>query len=591
MQEVSVFNLLDLLVKMSNTDSNAETLTAELEDLTAELEQKQNELDELKFSITDDKYFDASGEIVDRNIEISTSKKIKNIEHEIIEQRSLLAELEEQSQKLDEEIAELNAKITNFRAYLDVVELRKNTSQDSQTVEMYTQIGTEETEYLSGLEADLTIKIGKLDSLNADIFSTKENIELNEQRVSSEKANLEEIRNNLATKSVYINNALKEKDEQEVNSLTDQIAIIQEKITTIKNNPAYLVNKIKDMIANNDTLAIDSELNHLIVEIEKIPYMNVNGDTQLEEFLEEVTKKRDDFKTYIENKRYDGIDTPIIEERINHLEESKIYNSKKIDKLKIQLTDIDTTLIPKVNNKIAQAEEVRQTIMKEIANYESSESNPKGHKKASVQASLNRKNSELKITNEIINAYLKEQRILIERANNIETVEIEELTNQIHDYETEINDLNKLLILKNKSKDVIEIEKDQEELQKLTTDIDLIKYRGEFKTTPRKIIADIRKMLNLDYTYHTNTLEETDENTDYQNMLETPEFSAEKVNIPVVGASENPEKNENKLFKVINIMPYEDIQTLDIEGVTDDIFTQEPADIQKTANEENLLWD
>ncbi len=558
MQNVNVFNLLDILVKMSNSKSNAETLNAELDDLLMELDQKETALNELTSSISDDKYFDASSEIVDRNIEISTSKKIRNLEHEIVEQRSNLSDLEETAQKLNEEILNLNTKINNFRSYLEVIELRKNSSQDEQVVSLYTQISSEEQEYLINLENDLEIKTQDYDKLCEKINSAKAAIEANEQNVTSEKQKLEEIQNNLVTKNAYINYALKEQDEQQIEKLHDQIDTLQTKIDEIYNNPAFIVNNIKEMIANNETVKIDSELNHLLNEIEKIPYMNINSDTKLDEYLEAATKKRDDFVSYIENKRYEGIDTPIIEQRIEYLKNAIIDSSEDIEKLKAEVKNIDTNSITKVKELLDSAEVIRKSINDEIASYEENEDN-KTHKKAAVQASLNRKNSELKTINEIINAYLKDQRRFIENANDIETNKIGSLHNLIQEYETEINDLKKLLILKNKSKDVIEIEKDQEELQNLNTEIELINYRGGFKTTPRKIVADIKKMLDIDYSYHTSD-DESDETLDadqYQEMLNTPDFSVDNTVEEFDNNVFTDNKKEEGPIKVINITPYE----------------------------------
>ena len=74
---------IDALVKMSDSNANVGTLKVELREVECSIKEKQLELKELKSSMTDDKYFDASGEIVDKNIEISLTKKIKALKNHL----------------------------------------------------------------------------------------------------------------------------------------------------------------------------------------------------------------------------------------------------------------------------------------------------------------------------------------------------------------------------------------------------------------------------------------------------------------------------------------------------------------------------
>ncbi|MBR1413139.1 MAG: hypothetical protein IJ574_00515 [Bacilli bacterium] len=590
MQNVSEFNLLDILVKMTNSKSNADTLTAELEDIKSELNYKRRTLNNLQDSITDDKYFDASSEIVDRNIEISTSKKIRNLEYVITDLNNELKELQTTEKNALDEIHNLENKIANFESYLEVVDLRKQSSQNDDVVNLYTEIDEQEKQNLEELKKDLIIKRDDYEVIATKVKECEELISNNETQLASERDKLTEIQSNLANKSAYINHTLKKQDEEDLNRLKAEVEKLEKRIDEINNDPVYIVSNIKEMIANNDRRSVDKELSHLINEIEKLPYMNINSDEELNDIFDQAKQEYENFISYIENKRYEGMDTPIIEERIEYLKNEIIAKSEQIENLKSTINNIDTNSIREIEGKIRTAESIRKELEEEIKTYKEENEPNNGRKKASVQASLNRKNSELKEVNELINAYLADQRSYIEQANNYETNIIAGLQEQITNYENEINELKKLLILKNKSKDVVEMDKDQEKLQELSKNLEMIKYRGEFKTTPRKIVSDIRKKIGLDFEYRTDN--DTEENLDeeYQDMLNTPSFNDDNeltdlqstlLNNPIY-KQESPAK-----LKVISVTPYEP----EVEQLPD-INLETPEETLQTDDiKEDVLWD
>ena len=312
MQNVSEFNLLDILVKMTNSKSNADTLTAELEDIKSELNYKRRTLKNLQDSITDDKYFDASSEIVDRNIEISTSKKIRNLEYVITDLNNELKELQTTEKNALDEIHNLENKIANFESYLEVVDLRKQSSQNDDVVKLYTEIDEQEKQNLEELKKDLIIKRDDYEVIATKVKECEELISNNETQLASERDKLTEIQSNLANKSAYINHTLKKQDEEDLNRLKAEVEKLEKRIDEINNDPVYIVSNIKEMIANNDRRSVDKELSHLINEIEKLPYMNINSDEELNDIFDQAKQEYENFISYIENKRYEGMDTPII---------------------------------------------------------------------------------------------------------------------------------------------------------------------------------------------------------------------------------------------------------------------------------------
>ena len=96
----NIFELIDLLVKMSSSKSNIDELKADLDDTLNSIATTEDKLKQLEADMTDDKYFDASSEIVDRNIKISLVKKISDL-------NKIKSDLERELSKLRRQIAKV----------------------------------------------------------------------------------------------------------------------------------------------------------------------------------------------------------------------------------------------------------------------------------------------------------------------------------------------------------------------------------------------------------------------------------------------------------------------------------------------------
>ena len=66
-----VFNNIDTLINMANSPLNIDEINTELITLRKNIKTKQSEIEDLKSLMTDSRYFNASNELVDKNIEIS----------------------------------------------------------------------------------------------------------------------------------------------------------------------------------------------------------------------------------------------------------------------------------------------------------------------------------------------------------------------------------------------------------------------------------------------------------------------------------------------------------------------------------------
>ena len=119
-----IITKIDLLVKMSESSSNGSTLKVELRELDCAIKEKKLDLKELKSSISDDKYFDASGEIVDKNIEISLTKKIKMLNKSFADLEEQVKEVSKEEEKMFNQLEFINSTIADYEKFIEVLKFK-----------------------------------------------------------------------------------------------------------------------------------------------------------------------------------------------------------------------------------------------------------------------------------------------------------------------------------------------------------------------------------------------------------------------------------------------------------------------------------
>ena len=132
-----IIELIDTLVKMAGSNSSYETLSQELDEIKKIITQKEIDLKDLKESMSDDKYFDASGEVVDRNIEISLTKKIKRLNKMAEEIKEDMASSTADEELLHDGIKTLKAELDASSQYIEVIEERINNTSSNEIRENY----------------------------------------------------------------------------------------------------------------------------------------------------------------------------------------------------------------------------------------------------------------------------------------------------------------------------------------------------------------------------------------------------------------------------------------------------------------------
>ena len=263
----NIFELIDLLVKMSSSKSNIDELKADLDDTLNSISTTEDKLKQLEADMTDDKYFDASSEIVDRNIKISLVKKIQKLNKIKSDLERELDQVKEDERNIHSKIEENKKEIDEANNYNAIISTSTNNN------ESFTNMLASENERIS----DLLSKKEELDSSYSKIqkkveYLSNSLLEANE-KIEKENERLNEIDHNLSNIKAYIDFDAKEDDEKEYLSVKNDLELLINHRDQITNDPVFIASLIKEHIANDDKDNVEKEFNHLIEIVKEIHYM------------------------------------------------------------------------------------------------------------------------------------------------------------------------------------------------------------------------------------------------------------------------------------------------------------------------------
>ena len=493
-----IIELIDTLVKMAGSTSNYETLSAELDEIKKSISKKETELQDLKESMVDDKYFDASGEVVDRNIEISLTKKIKRLNRMAEDIKNEMNRTKEEEAKLHDDIKHLKSELAASSKYIDVIEERIHNTNSDEIKENYQELLTIERNNYSIIELKLSESQSEYDKVQKQIECLSVALTELEDTISKEEDKLAETKANLANPRTYVDDNLKKADEEKLTKLVEEIDELDKKRLNILTDPVLIANDVKELVANDDKINSLDKLKELITLVKSKPYMDVVSTEELNVKLKELELALENLNNEVNAKSYNGQDNELIEERINYLKNIIELAKINIDQIRENITIIDTQRVAFIKNKITNAEETAKQIEKSIDEYHTLmvTSDKKGEKvKSQLKSAYNKKVKELETVQEIINAYKEDLRALIKEAFDLENIEIAAINENIKIQEAEITRLTKLMVLNSKTKDVIEQEKDKDKIKELTEEIKNINFRLCFEKNPDEIYDDIEMIL------------------------------------------------------------------------------------------------
>lgn len=492
-----IFSLIDLLLKMANTKNTYEELEAKRNLLLDEINNLKNAIYDLSSSMTDDKYFDASSEIVDRNIEISIVKKLANLEYEEEELEKKLDEKRKKEQDLLVSIEKLKERIVKSKSNMSLVDDRVKLAKSEDVKQLYSSLYQEEEkkssideQELNSLNNDLKANSTEMESLNQAISSVKEKCE-------TLKARLSDVRSSLSNRKSYIDKSAMSKDKEELEALNKDLKRLEEEQSRILMNPVMLVSDIKDLIMNKDDNAALDKLKQLENSINEIPYMNIENKQDLLKELDRLKSQKDEIISSINDHEYVSRDITLIDNRISWLKSLDIYYKRSIKAYEEEIKYIDNNLVLPASKELKNAESEALNAEKQIDEYNSiiNDESKSALAISKMKIAKDKKLSDFNVITDIANKYQTSIGLLIEKSVKLQNESISELEEKIEEGNAEINKLEELKQKGIKSKNAIKQEDDRKAAQKIDDDIKAINHRLTFDATPAQIIDDIEMML------------------------------------------------------------------------------------------------
>lgn len=526
---------IDTLIQMSDCQSDINALRIQLSELEKTITKKENELKLIKNSINEDKYYDESAEIVDKNIEISLNKKIKNLKKSLIDIESQLSDELAKENELNLKLEQLKKEIEEKENFLDILDekiemLSNDEKENFENLKIETEEKLEKAKKQYNSKKKCYDKIqGKLEVLS---FSKSEF----ERKIEDESSKLIDVKANLLNKRNYINNDLKAEDDQKISDLSKEISTLKKEKLELEDNPLMIAEKAKEYLNDEDYTGTLKEIEKLKNIILKQAYMDVEGLNASENLnieLENAKAKRDEFASMINSKNYESVDTTLIKDRLSYIKEIKENCIKSIDEIKEKIKNIDNIELDDLCKRINYCENEAETLKKKIDEFKNgiNDEELSSSKKVSLQTSLIKKEEELENIQKLMSSYRKDRNSLIITSFNLEKNEISKLEQRVEQINKEIKKLNKLVSSTNKSKDTIAIENDKNYLKELNENIKAIKKRQSFDKSPNEIYKEIELLLgkNINSIDNNDTNIEDNLNKNLNNEIALSDDSNDKI--------------------------------------------------------------
>ena len=566
----NIFELIDLLVKMSGSKSNLDELKADLTDTEKEIEETQKKLDILEEEMDDDKYFDASSEIVDRNIKISLVKKIQKLNRIKSDVDQELEDIKSEELSLHNELEDLKIEINKANQYNDFINKMENPT------EAYTNMIAVENNRITKLIDKKEELENKYDKVQKKVEYLAMSSSEMAERIAKEEERLNEIDENLANIKSYVDMDAKEEDEKKYLAIKEELEALINHKNDILENPVYIAGLIKEHIANENKDDVESEFNHLVSIVKEIPYMDLENE-DIESEMSKLDAELKNYDTTISQKEYQTLDAEFIDERITYLEDYLKKLKERINNYenRIRIINEENDLL---SAKIYRAESQIESIDSSLVDYENYDYDNNEIPKSVVQAANNKLVEERENIYNIAEKYRQDLIINIEDLERNENLHAK-LTAEMSEKDAELDELNKKLSLNTKSKNVLEEEKDRIELEKINSKINHLKNREQFSKSISSILEEF-EMLN-------SSLEFVDKKTRVQRrqheIVEEPESTLEQPvieeqpqveevpvaeeNIPVIVENEQPimpvveevvETPVDNKLRVVEVIPISD---------------------------------
>ena len=500
---VKVNELLELFIKISGEKHNLIDLLDELNRFDRRIPELSTRLASLKDSISDEKYFDASSEIIDRNIELSLQKKLDYLNTKLKSLKEKNETIIAERKAEEERFSKLNKTLASCQAFIYDLSKYDNDIASSNIQKLIDM----ENERFDTVSDEIN---NKKEERNRTISSSNaiyEEIAHLEKIIQTEEDRLKEVKNSLKSKNSYINEEEKADDLKQIENIENEIKDMNKRRTEIVNSVTYQSYLIKEELEkmNPDKDKI-LEITRMIAEkLNDLPYLSVEDDTILDEEYNQLNSRKDELTAVIENKKYNIRNRKPYEIRLEYINQ-KINNAKDIKE------DYESLLRSVLNKEI---ESIVDNLLKLKTEKKELENNFTGNSKSELQR---------KFVDELIQSYESDLTSVLDKARDIKG-KIVAQENEIEIANAEIKEINSSKKYQFDLENQAEKEQDNKMLQDIVEKISYLNNRIEAGTTPNQIYDQMEMLL-----YSNDKKEESYEDSPViKNYDKDDDYSFEKV--------------------------------------------------------------
>lgn len=583
-----ILSKIDLLVEMSGTTNNYETLQEELLLLERKIEDQKNKVRDLKKSVSENSYIKASDRIIDENVKIGIENKLEYYENSLSKVEEQIAKQLKEEKRVHDEVSSLESECNQNQVFLESLELKLKTigSKDKSIYDSYVHLIEETKQDIENVSENLKAVRSEYQSLCDTLDNLGNTREDLENKLAKEKERLNEVSRFLANPNSYVDQTAKQNDERLIDRLMDELEEMEHRKLEILTDPVYIAHDAVSSLMNDDNSEALTKIKELVTIVKDKPYMDVDKG-ELAEILENATSKRDALATEIENKNYEGQAMDIVNFRITYLEKVKKSLEEEILLLKSKIKNMDVEEIQELLNYVADAKKTRAELKNSMNEYQkvmdSNKEFKTPKKEATLRAAYKKKEEEYGYVDKIVLAFEKDLEKLVLTSSELEENTLTKLENNLKNIEEEIKELKKNQMMRTGTKDILAVEKDKETLKELNDDVQNIVRRQKYDSKPDEIFDEIELALGSmsddeDEPVDIKPQDFVDLN-DYRISLDEP-----KVEEPVI---------ENKVIEPVIPEPVSLEETASLEPVVDDSVIFEPIheDVQEEVKEESLNTD
>lgn len=531
-----IFNNIDLLIEMAGSTLNTLDIEGELRDINKEIQDKKGQIEDLKGMMNDTRYFNASSELVDKNIEVSLKSKISRLNRKIKDIQLRLNDVKKEEAKTHDDVIALKDRIEKNKEYISLLE-----SKSGKLDSAYQSIVEQENMAMESLKQELAKKDKRYQEVLRELEVHEQALKELSDKKNSDSARLREIEDNLGNPNAYIDEDLKSHDEERLNSLNESLVSLQKRRLEYLTDPNMIGMDAKELIANNDFTEALKKIKELVTIVKAKPFMDITNKQILDEELEKKEAERTELANYIDSKNYAGMSSNVAQKRIEYLNKELEKEKALILQYQEENKKIEQEIGADLSPLIGGLEEEIRNISSEIEDYQTLlQDNTKSRKtKTNLENAILKKEKEKDAMNDILDNYKKDLLFKIKSSNRLEKL-LERYNQDITQKTEEIEELNRMALFDGASKDYIEEEQDKEKLKKINDEIKQIKNCRKYDRTPDEIYDQIEMLLA---------------NTKVDAPIKEEKEEENQVEVPIDGLFDNEPTKEEPLIKVVEMIP------------------------------------